>query len=309
MDPCASPPIAGLSRPCSVASIAQSAYDEQAGIDIAGIVRLLWRFKLLVAVCTLIVGSIALALALTAVPYFRSEVVVAAVRDRGLGDAGSLAAQLGGLASLAGVNVGPGASATSQEYAAILDSNHLAEEFIRSNSLLPVLLKGSKNTPTMWRAVKAFKESVINVRRDQRRGVTVVTVEWTDATTAARWANSYVALANEIIRKRVLEEASRNIAYLSEQLAQSTDVELRKVMYDIIETETRTVMLAKGRPEYAFEVVDPAVAPDLKSRPRRSIYVLSGLVAGFGIGAALAFVLDRRRARRSARTDVSRSAV
>ena len=291
-----------------MADIAQSDYDEQAGIDIAGFVRLLWRFKLLVVVCTLIVGGIALILALTAVPYFRSEVVVAAARDRGLGDTASVAAQFGGLASLAGVNIGSGASTTAQEYAAILESNYLAEEFIRRNSLVPVLLKGSKKTPTMWWAVKAFKDRVIGVRKDQRRGVTVVTIEWTDAATAALWANSYVALANEIIRKRVLDESGRNIAYLSEQLAQSTDVELRKVMYNIIETETRTVMLAKGRPDYAFEVVDPAVAPELKSRPQLSMYILLGLVAGLGIGGVLAFVFDRRE-RPRASTGAGRSAV
>lgn len=282
--------------------VAQSSFSEDGSLDLMSIVRQLWRFRLMVALCALVGGLIALALALTSVPYFKAEAVVTEVRDRGLGGANSLASQLGGLASLAGVNITTGAAAASQEAAAILDSNHLAEEFIRRNNLLPVLLKGSKRPASLWRAVKVFKEGVVVIQRDQRRGVTTVSVEWTDAATAARWANGFVALANEIIRQRALNESTRNIAYLNDQLARTNVVELRKVMYDIIESETKTVMLANGRVEYAFELVDPAVAPELKSRPHRTIMVAVGLMLGFTVGAAGALVMNRMRAARAAKT-------
>jgi uncharacterized protein involved in exopolysaccharide biosynthesis len=281
--------------------VSQPALEEPTDVDLAGIVRLLWRRKVLVILCTVVAGSIALAIALTSKPYFKAEVVVTEVRDRGLGGIGALAAQFGGLASLAGMNLNGGPSGSDQKSAAILDSNHLAEEFIRRYNLIPVLLKRSKVPATMWKAVKAFKEGVVTIRKDTRKGVTIVQVEWTDPATAALWANEFVALANEIIRQQVLTESARNIAYLDEQLAQTNDLELRKVMYDIIETETKTVMLAKGRTDYAFQVVDPAVAPELKDRPHRSIIVLMGLILGSAAGAALAWLLERlRRAKKLA---------
>ena len=277
-------------------SIQTPAFDDDATIGLTQIVRLLWRHKLAIMACTLVGGLIALWLALVSIPYFRAETLVTEVRDRGMSGMGALASQLGGLASLAGVNLTPGAAAASQESAAILESNHLAAEFIRRNDLIPQLLKGSKEQVTLWRAVKAFKEGVLTIRKDPRKGVTSVSVEWTDPAIAARWANGFVALANEIIRSRALDESTRNIAYLNEQIAGTNVVELRKVMFDIIETETKTVMLAKGRSEYAFEVVDPAVTPELKSRPHRALMVLVGLVLGSVFGALVAFVLDRRRA-------------
>jgi uncharacterized protein involved in exopolysaccharide biosynthesis len=279
--------------------ISQPVVAESNLIDFAGAVRLLWRRRALVVLCMLVAGSIALAMALTTKPYFKAAVVVTDVRDRGLGGMGSLAAQFGGLASLAGVNLNGGLSGSDQQSAAILDSNHLAEEFIRRYNLIPVLLKPGKTPGTMWKAVKAFKEGVLTIRKDTRKGVTIVQVEWTEAPTAALWANEFVALANEIIRQRALTESTRNIAYLNGQLAKTNELELRKVMYDIIETETKTVMLANGRTDYAFQVVDPAVAPELKDGPHRSIIVLVGLFLGFTVATVAAWVLERIRAARA----------
>src|SRR5262249_30866676 len=163
--------------------------------------------------------------------------------------------------SLAGVSLAPGSTGSAQTAAAVLESNHLAEEFIRRNNLLALLMKGSSQPATPWRGVKKFKEGVLTITKDQHKGTTTVTMEWTDSATAARWANEYVGLANELVRNRALQDSTRNINYLNEQLAKTSSVELRKVIYNIIENETKTLMLANGRIEYAFEVVDPATPP------------------------------------------------
>jgi hypothetical protein len=180
-----------------------------------------------------------------------------------------------------------------QTSAAILESRYLAEEFIKRNGLLSEMQRGSSKKLTLWRATDRFKKGVLAVVKDQRKGVTTVAIEWTDPATAARWANGYVALANELIRSRALQEATHNIAYLNEQLAKTTDVDLRKVMYNLIESETKTLMLANGRTEYAFQVVDPAVAPELKAGPHRLTLTLIGFTLGFGIAAVIALIAER----------------
>jgi len=264
--------------------------------DLAALSGLLSRHRRLVGLLALTGAVIAGALAFAARPYYRAEVVVSDVRDRSFGNSSSLASELGGLASLAGVNMTPGALA-AQEAAAVLESHHLADEFIKRNDLIPLLLRNTSKPPTLWLASKKFKETVLTIRKDQRKGVTAVSVVWTDAATAARWANGYVALANELIRGRALDESTRNIAYLNDQIANSTSVELRKVMYTLIETETKNLMIAKGRTEYAFEIVDPAIPPELKAGPHRLLNSLVGLLLGFGLGTGIAYVMERIRGR------------
>lgn len=257
------------------------------------IANFLGRHRLLIGTVALF-GAIAFGwLAFTTKPYFRAEISITDVRDRGMANVSSLASQLGGLASLAGVNIQPGGNAANQAAAAVLDSNHLAGEFIRRNGLIPLLLPESSRPRTLWLAVKKFKEGVLTIRRDRLKGLTTVIMQWDDATTAARWANAYVALANELLRNRAIDESSRNIAYLNQQMSRTDSVDLRKVMYSIIENETKTLMVANGRPDYSFEVIDPAVPPEIKAGPHRLLICLVGAVLGFAAGGMLAFVRDR----------------
>jgi uncharacterized protein involved in exopolysaccharide biosynthesis len=69
---------------------------------------------------------------------------------------------------------------------------------------------------------------------------------------------------------------------------------LRRVIYNLIENETKTLMLANAREEYAFAVVDPAVPPELRISPRRRVMVLVGLMLGLVLGTLAAFALNAR---------------
>ena len=99
-----------------------------------------------------------------------------------------------------------------------------------------------------------------------------------------------MALTNELIRTRALDDATRNIAYLNSHIAQTTVLEVQRVMYKLIENETKTQMLASGRLEYAFTSVDPAVPPELRISPQRTLIVLGGVVLGLVIGCVVAFL-------------------
>ena len=171
---------------------------------------------------------------------------------------------------------------------AILESRYLVEEFIERHKLLGVLSTDPEAPLTLWRAVEAFRFGVLTIEQDANLGRTTVTVDWTDPDVAAEWANSFIELANEQIRARAIEEAKRNIAYLTEQIAETNVVEVQRVMYNLVQNETQTLMLAHARPDYAFRLVDPAVPPEQRIRPRRTLMVLFGLALGFLVGFALA---------------------
>ena len=257
-------------------------------IDIAALWRLVWSSRYLLLLTSGLCGLVALYLALTATPIFRAEVVVAEVHDGGMGAAASLVNQLGGLASLAGVNLqGPGAEHEDQ---AVLQSRRLIEVFIKNQDLLPVLYRDAKKTPTLWMAVKQFRESVLTVREDKRTGLTTVAINWRDPVTAAQWANGIVALANELVRARALGDSSRNITYLNNQMALTNVVEVQRAMYSLIESETKALMFANARTEYAFRVVDPAVPPEIKISPKRALMVVVGTLLGLVVGLATIFL-------------------
>lgn len=265
--------------------------------DVFELLGVAWSYKYLILAGAVVGAAITTFLALTATPLFRAEAVVAEVREGGMSKASSLAGQLGGLASLAGVNLNVGGA--GREAQAVLASRRLVEEFIRRQQLLPQLFPGSANTPTLWLGVQEFRKNVLVVHEDKIKGLTTISVDWTDGATAARWANGLVALANDLLRAHDIDESKRNLAYLNEQITATDTVEVRRLMYNMIENETKTLMLANGRLEYAFTIVDPAVAPEIRISPKRTLMVLTGLVLGAVLGTIAAFVrnaLLRRRA-------------
>lgn len=270
-------------------------------LDLFALLAMAWRRKLLIASFTVALMVVALVLALTATPIYRAEVVVVEAQDPANGVGGALG-QLGGLAGLAGINLNFGSTGVAEQARAMVQSRYLVEQFVDTHKLLPALRARSPGLTTRWRAVEYMRARVVNVQRDVRKNVTTISVDWTDAQTAAKWANDLVALGNEILRQRAIDEASRNIAYLDAQLDKTDVVELRKVIYEIIESQTKTLMLANGRREYAFQVIDPAVAPEIRSSPQRTLMVIGGTAGGFVLGLLVAFILEawqRRKARES----------
>jgi uncharacterized protein involved in exopolysaccharide biosynthesis len=264
-------------------------------IDYLGLSRIAWRYRLFLTIIVAVCGLLAAIYAFKAIPIYRAETTLIPVRDRSMAGTSSVIDQLGGIASIAGVNLSTADNSTL-EAEAILQSRSLAEAFITRYDLLPALLSDRPAASrTTWAGVEHFKDDVLGIREDARKGTTTIAIDWTDPVVAARWANGYVALANEVIRSSAIEESTKNIAYLNKQISQTTVVELQRVMYNLVESETKTLMLANARSEYAFTVVDPAVPPERRISPKRTVIVAVGLVTGLMLGLLAAFAHDSIR--------------
>ncbi len=258
--------------------------------------RFVGTYRVMIAAITLVFVAAAVAYALTATVYYRAETDVTVVRPDTGGGAMSLAADLAGAMGVDMLQQN-GEVETAN---AVLRSRYMVAEFITRNNILPMLSKPGKKPPTLWFAVKQFRDAVLVVKIDAKKGITSILVDWTDPETAARWANGFVKLANDIIRSRALEESERNIKYLNGQLAQTSEVEIRRAMYNLIENETKKAMLANGKVEYAFQTVDPAVPPEMRERPKRALIVIGATFLGLLIAFGAAFFRDVRRRERTA---------
>jgi len=268
-------------------------------MDLLAIWSVLRAHARAIALCTVLSTSGAVVISIVATPMFEAQTLVFEVQE-GFGGGAALPAQLSGLASIAGVNL---AGSGTNDALAVLKSRRLVEEFIKRHDLLPVIYPDAESRPTLWRAVNDFQAGVLAIEEDRRERSVVIKVRWKDPELAADWANSIVALANEMIRTRALETSSRNIEFLNKAIAETNIVEMRDAFYRLVENETKNMMLASGRVEFAFRVVDPAVAPEQRFSPKRKAMVVVGFVLGLFLGVLYAFLDDlyvRLRSRSSA---------
>jgi capsular polysaccharide biosynthesis protein len=256
------------------------------------------------------VGCIAAATAaLLVTPKYTAEVLLLPVTDRDQslssgGALGSAVGGLGGLASLAGLNLN-GAGGMKAEALATLQSEVLTETYVQQHDLLPILYRklwdpatkswrtrNPRKLPTLWKANRLFEHSIRTVDDDPKTGIVTMSIEWKDPSQAAEWANGLVSLTNDYLRQKAIDDAQRTIAYLNQEIAQTNTVEVKSALYEFMEQQIRKEMVAKGTKEFALKVVDPAVPPELKTYPNGSLWTLGGGLGGVFLGLLVAVVKE-----------------
>ena len=274
-------------------------------IDIREMVAQNW---LLLVVGTVLGAALLLAASFAVKTQYRVATLLAPVDHSAAG--GGLS-QLGGaissLGALAGVSLGEDSSRFQS--IAVLESKLLTTGFISDHDLLPILFAndwdskagGWRTTdpgeaPSLEDGYRLFDEKIRTVNNDAQTGLVTLSITWSDRDLAARWANQLVQRANSEIRTTAIDEYRRSIEYLNEELAKTTVVGIQQAIYSVIESQIESIMLAKVREDYAFKVLDPAMAPDADDTqfPNRALFAFIGLVLGFTVALLLAYVRFRR---------------
>lgn len=285
-------------------------------IDLRELFGNLWAEKWLIIGVTAVfaIGSVIYALMKTDI--YRAEAVLAAAEsDQNMG---GLSAQFGGAAALLGVNVGGAEGDNISTAIATIRSRQFIGRFIRDNKLLVPLFAGrwdkttggsvvdeemydpASNTwlradgvPSEQDAYRSFVEILAVSEPDRNTGIVTIAINWHNPIEAAEWVNKLVVAINAHFKAQDVSEANRAITYLRRQLEQTQLVDMQRVFYQLIESQTRITMLADVRDEYVFQIIDPAIVPDQKAEPRRSVMVIVGTMAG-GMFALMLVFLRRK---------------
>ena len=144
--------------------------------------------------------------------------------------------------------------------------------------------------PTDWDLVKKFRGEHLSVSENKENGMVTVSVKSQSPVAAQQWAEWLVRDINEHMRNQDIEEAEASIQYLENKLNETNIAGMQQVFYQLIESETRTVMLANAQREYVFKTVDPAVVPQEKSEPKRALIAVVATMFGGMLGVFVVLI-------------------
>jgi uncharacterized protein involved in exopolysaccharide biosynthesis len=228
-------------------------------IDLLELIRtLLQAWKTIVGIAILCTG-LAVTYALYAQEVFKAETLLAPAQEEKSG-ASSALSQFGGLAAIAGVTIP--ADSNIERVLATLESRVFLKKFIEEKSLLPIIFEdfwdAASNSWELLVGQEAFipEDGISTIRGaievDQdKSGLIILSISWKDPAVAAEWANDLVKQLNEQLRKKA--------------------------------------MLANVNEDFALEVIDPAVAPKTREKPKRKLIVALGCVCGGFLGIFAVF--------------------
>lgn len=285
-------------------------------IDFRELFERIWQGKIWILGAGGVAGIVAVIIALNLPNIYTAQVVLSPVADTKQSSLSGLAGSLGGLASLAGVDI----NSSSGVNMAVLGMETLKSRvflinFISRHEMLVPLLgaKGwDENTqnwiidpdlydaeadrwvremdsnksvkPTDLEAFKVFSED-ISISQDKKTQILSLTVQSKSPLFAKIWAEKLVHDLNDYLREKDVEQARRSINYLRKQLEVTSLAQMQAILYQLIEEQTKTVMLASVRDGYAFRIIDPPVIPEEKSKPKRSMIVLFSVIASMAVAA------------------------
>lgn len=283
----------------------QQQFPEDDEIDLAELWHAIWSGKLLIIVISSIFAISSIIYAINQPDIYRASTLLAPSSEQGgAGGLAKMAGQFGGLASLAGINLGSGANDKTGLALEVLKSRVFIEEFINKHQLIVPLIAAQgwdaeskelilndkvyektadtwlvKSVPSPWQAYKAFIAN-LTITKSAETGMITLAIEHYSPEVATQWLLWLVNDINSTMREQDKVEAQNSIDYLSKKLQETQLADMQTVFYQLIEEQTKTIMLAEVSQEYVLKTIDPANAPEEKAKPKRALIVVLGTMLG-----------------------------
>ena len=298
-------------------------YDDD--IDLRELFSILWAGSRKIIAITVVFAFVSVIYALSLPNQYIATSVLAPAQSDSSDLSGALG-QLGGLASLAGVDIGGGTSSEAKIAQEIMKSWSFIDDFIVDNDLAVELCAvqgwskdsdellindgvydtenkqwfkknnecGVTGLPSSWVLFETFSERLV-VSENKKSGLVTVSIEYYSPQIAKQWLDMYVATINSHMQLRQVQKVTNNINYLQDQIEKTSIAEMREVFYTIIEQQTKNKMVAEASPEYAFVAVSPSMVPEEKSQPQRAFICIIGTLIGGILSVLLVLIMHYAR--------------
>jgi hypothetical protein len=286
-------------------------------IDLRELWNVLWRSKWWIIAITFLFGVAGVTYALSLPNRYTSEGIYAPAQQQG---GSALAAQYGGLASLAGIKLGGGESNDIDQAMALITSWPFLEMLINKHNLKPLIMgvKGwdrekneliwddeiydpieskwlreptptQKAEPSSYEAYKRLR-GYISTSFDAKTNLLQLAVEYYSPYSSKKWVEILIHEVNEYFQLRDMVKARKSIEYLEKKINETSIAEMQTVFYGMIEQQTKTLMLAEVEKQYLLiDVIQPKVA-ELKSSPKRALIILISMFLGGMLAVIVALI-------------------
>lgn len=290
-------------------------------IDLRELFGILWKGKWWVIGITALFAVASVFYALSLPNEYKATAIVAPASESGGGGLSKMAGQLGGLASLAGVNLGSAETTDAVIAIEIMKTWGFQDEFIKKHKLQVAIFaakgwnqakneliideelydvtqkewirevpRGKTVEPTSWELHQKFKLG-FSIKQDKDSGLVRIAFKHYSPDYAQKITKWLVEDVNILLKARAQNEATKNIDYLEGQIKRTSLSDMQNIFYSLIEEQTKNKMLADVSDEYVFKFLSAPLVPEEKAGPKRALLVVISLILGFIL--SLIFIVVR----------------
>jgi len=270
-------------------------------IEFKEIVELVWNAKKILLSVSLITVIFSSLYALSIDDYYRSKAILVPSENQDMG----FMSQYSGLASLAGVSLPSSGGNKVAEIIEIIQSREFVKHLLEFDNVLPSLMavesfdKDSlqltynkdlydsstkewtqnedleiSNKPSYLKVHEKYKDDVLTIDKDSRTGLISISVKHPSPIFAKYFLSLIIKEANNLTRSNDIESSSKAIEYLEAELSQTSLIQMKDSINQLIKSQLETRMLANVNEDYSLAMIDPPFIPEMKEGPNRKMIVL-----------------------------------
>ena len=275
----------------------------------------------------MVIGAITTVFAISSIAYALSlpNIYMADARllasQQAASPVSDLTSQLGGLASIAGINLGglQGGQDKARLAIEILRSRKFFEDYLFERVLVDAMAaaewdvtsgklilnkalydekaeewrldqNGESLKPSVNSAFSVYKSAVEVVKEGP---YATISVHHLSPVVAKEWIELIVMSINEHVRERDADSAKASIEYLTRQQRETEIVNIEEVFSSLIEEQTKIMMLTDAKKDYVFQVIDPPVIINDRVSPNRTLICVLYTLLGIFVGSIAALLKVR----------------
>ena len=152
----------------------------------------------------------------------------------------------------------------------------------------------SNQQPSTQKSFRVFNSRHLTLEVDSTSGFIILSIKHQSPYIAKEWAELVVNEINTFYRQKDKSESERAVSYLNNQISMTTLAEIKQVLAQLLQEETKKLTLIEANESYVFEYIDPPAVMEMKSGPKRSL--ISIITAIFGGMLSILVVLIRHYA-------------
>jgi hypothetical protein len=135
--------------------------------------------------------------------------------------------------------------------------------------------------PSAQESFAVFNKKHLTLSEDKKSGFSTLSVKHQSPFIAKQWTELIVNEVNSFYRQKDKLESERAVSYLNQQISTTGLSEIKQVLAQLLQEETKKLTLIEANQFYVFDYIDPPVVMELKSEPKRAlICILSALLGG-----------------------------
>tara|TARA_B110000444_G_scaffold146817_1_gene137258 strand:- start:14213 stop:15124 length:912 start_codon:yes stop_codon:yes gene_type:complete len=279
-------------------------------INIIELLAALWQGKWLIIALTSFFSISAVLYSLYLPDIYEPEALLSPVGSEGRSSSSN---SIGGLASLAGINLSSKPSGNSAKALEKVKTLSFFQDNILPNIHLPDLMamqSWNADTNTMsykseynqetktWNEIPSAQESydefkdLMKFSQDYDSGFVTISIKHKSPHVAKEWIELIVNQLNYFFRTNDKQEAQLSMDFLNAQIAQTSYTEIKQVIAQLLQNKMQQLTLIEANEFYVFSYLDPPQVMEKRDEPNRVSISILGFIFGGMLGILVVIIRE-----------------